>query len=336
MTVLDARGRALRDLRVSVTDRCNFRCTYCMPREVFGADHGFVPRAELLTFEEIARVVSVFASRGVDTVRLTGGEPLLRRDLPTLIQRLAAIDGVDDVALTTNGVLLAGVARDLAAAGLRRVTVSLDAVDPAVFAAMADTTAPLSAVLDGIQAAAAAGVTPIKINAVIRRGVNESQIVPLVQFGRENGYVVRFIEYMDVGVTNGWTRADVVTAEEIHATVDAAFPLEPLAASRPGETARRYAFSDGSGEIGIIASVTAPFCGACTRARLSPVGELFTCLFGNRGADLRALLRDGATDEELGAFIDGVWTRRDDRYSELRATAAARADDRVEMSYIGG
>ena len=337
MPVVDTLGRSLRDLRVSVTDRCNFRCTYCMPRELFGPDHTFVPRAELLTFEEIERVVAAFARRGVSTVRLTGGEPLLRRDLPSLVVRLAALDGVDDLAMTTNGVLLPAAAGPLADAGLDRVTVSLDALDPVVFAALADTQVPVSAVLDGIAAAAAAGLDPIKVNAVVRRGVNEDQIVPLARFGREHGYTMRFIEFMDVGETNGWAGADVVPAAEIAATVDAAFPLEPLAAGKDGETAVRYRYRDGGGEIGIIASVTQPFCGACTRARLSPVGEIFTCLFGSRGADIRGVLRAGADDDELDAFVTGIWRRRTDRYSEQRSEAgAAPHGRRVEMSYIGG
>ena len=337
MTVLDTRGRMLRDLRVSVTDRCNFRCTYCMPREVFGADHGFVPRDELLTFEEIARVVRVFATRGVQTVRLTGGEPLLRRDLASLVARLAAIEGIGDLAMTTNGALLREAAGSLAAAGLDRVTVSLDAIDPDVFTAMADTKVPVAQVLDGITAAAEAGLGPVKINAVVRRGVNESQILPLVEYGRDHGHTVRFIEYMDVGSTNGWVRDEVVTADDIAVQVDARFPLEPLAASRPGETARRYRFQDGRGEMGIIASVTQPFCGACTRARLSPVGEVFTCLFGTAGADVRTLLRSGADDAALIEFVEALWTRRDDRYSEVRsALPVAGRPERVEMSYIGG
>ena len=327
----------LRDLRVSVTDRCNFRCTYCMPREVFGADHGFVPRAELLTFEEIERVVRAFAGRGVQTVRLTGGEPLLRRDLPDLIRRLSAVHGVRDLALTTNGALLGDAAQSLADAGLRRVTVSLDALEPDVFAAMADTPVPVGQVLDGIAAAATAGLGPVKVNAVVRRGVNESQIVPLVQFGREHGYTVRFIEYMDVGATNGWERAQVVPADEIEAAIAAVFPLEPLPPSKAGETARRYRFADGAGEVGIIASVTQPFCGACTRARLSPVGEVFTCLFGSAGKDIRAVLRSGADDADLAAFVESLWSVRDDRYSELRTLEGPNTGRaRVEMSYIGG
>ena len=337
MAVTDTLGRGLRDLRVSVTDRCNFRCTYCMPRELFGADHAFVHRDELLTFEEITRVVAAFARAGVDSVRLTGGEPLLRRDLPRLVEQIAAIDGIDDLAMTTNAALLAANASALAAAGLRRVTVSLDAIDPDVFRAMADTTVSVETVFDGLAAAAEAGLGPIKINAVVQRGVNEHQIVPLTAFAREHGYTLRFIEYMDVGSTNGWRTADVVAAEEILATVDAAFPIAPVPPLREGETASRYRFVDGTGEVGVIASVTQPFCGTCTRARVSPVGEVFTCLFATKGHDLRALLRAGADDAELQAAVQAIWTGRGDRYSELRSQLhGTPAGPRVEMSYIGG
>ena len=338
MAVLDTLGRGLRDLRVSVTDRCNFRCTYCMPRELFGPDHAFVEREELLTFEEITRVVAAFASQGVTGVRLTGGEPLLRRDLPRLVEQIDAIDGIDDIALTTNGALLGGAAVALAEAGLRRVTVSLDAVDPDVFRKLADTSVPVTAVLDGISAAAAAGLGPVKINAVVQRGANEDQIVPLTAFAREHGYTMRFIEYMDVGSTNGWRSGDVVPAAEILAAVGAAFPVEEIPAVKAGETATRYRFRDGAGELGIIASVTQPFCGTCTRARISPVGEVFTCLFAARGHDLRAVLRGGADDAALAEAVRGVWAGRSDRYSELRSKLEGGASQlpRVEMSYIGG
>ena len=335
MLVSDTFDRPLRDLRVSVTDRCNFRCTYCMPREVFGPDHAFVARDELLTFEEITSVVGAFARAGVTTVRLTGGEPLLRRDLARLIGMLAALPGVDDLALTTNGALLAPLAGPLAAAGLRRVTVSLDALDPDLFRRRADTTVDVGVVLDGLAAAAAAGLGPVKINAVIRRGLNEDEVVPLARTAREQGYTIRFIEYMDVGHTNGWRRDEVVPADEILERIGAVFPMAPLPATRDGETATRYRYTDGGGEVGVIASVTRPFCGACTRARLSPVGELFTCLFATRGTDLRALVRGGADDDELDAAVRGVWGRREDRYSELR-TASTPSQPRVEMSYIGG
>ena len=335
MAVTDTLGRQVRDLRVSVTDRCNFRCSYCMPREVFGVAYPFVPRAELLTFEEIARAVGAFVRSGVTTVRLTGGEPLLRRDLPALVRDLSAIPGLRDLAMTTNGLLLAPLAESLANAGLRRVTVSLDALDPALFAQMADTAADVGAVLDGVAAASAAGLGPVKLNAVVRRGLNETQILPLAAYAREHGHTLRFIEYMDVGASNGWRPDEVVPAAEIVAAVAAVHPLEPITASRPGETAVRYRYLDGAGEIGVIASVTQPFCGACTRARLSPIGEVFTCLFAATGRDLRALLRDGADDAALDAFVADVWGRRTDRYSELR-TEATPDLPRVEMSYIGG
>jgi GTP 3',8-cyclase len=336
MPLTDTLDRPLRDLRVSVTDRCNFRCGYCMPREVFGAEHPFLDRAELLTFEEITRIVAVMAERGVGTVRITGGEPLLRRDLPRLVEMLAGLDGVDDLAMTTNGSALATAAAPMAAAGLHRVTVSLDSLDPALFAAMGDTSVPLDSVLQGLAAARTAGLSPIKVNAVIRRGANEDQIVALARFCRDNGYVARFIEYMDVGHTNGWVHADVVPAEEIAARVDAAFPIEPVAPSRPGETASRYRFRDGTGEMGIIASVTKPFCGSCTRARLSPIGELVTCLFATRGTDLRQVLRSGEDDAGLAARIEEVWGARADRYSEHRSRAGGQDPQRMEMSYIGG
>ena len=336
-SVSDTLGRQLRDLRISVTDRCNFRCTYCMPREVFGPDHAFVERGELLTFEEIVRTARAFAARGVRTLRLTGGEPLLRRDVPRLVTMLADIDGIEELAMTTNGALLANAAGPLAAAGLGRVTVSLDALDPHVFAAMADTRIPIGQVLAGLDAADAAGLHPIKVNAVVRRGVNEDQIVPLARLGRERGYTVRFIEYMDVGTTNGWAGAEVVPAAEIAAAVDAAFPIDVAAPSKAGETALRYRYRDGAGEMGIIASVTQPFCGACSRARISPIGEVFTCLFAGHGADIRALLRSGADEAALVSFVEGIWTRRSDRYSELRAKGGAGpSGPRVEMSYIGG
>jgi GTP 3',8-cyclase len=331
----DLLGRPLRDLRVSLTDRCNFRCGYCMPREVFGAAYRFLPRAELLSFEEIERAVAAFVRSGVTTVRLTGGEPLLRRDVPALVRRLARIDGLDDLALTTNAVLLGNAAPALADAGLRRVTVSLDALDPVIFGSMADTATDVSVVLDSMAMARKAGFSPLKINAVVRRGMNESQVVKLAAYAREHGDIVRFIEYMDVGTTNGWRRDEVVPADEIVAMVDAAFGVEAVPPTRAGETAVRYRYRDGAGEMGVIASVTKPFCGACTRARMSPVGEIFTCLFAGAGHDLRAVLRAGAEDDDLDAFVAGVWGNREDRYSELR-TAATPPDDRVEMSYIGG
>jgi cyclic pyranopterin phosphate synthase len=332
--VEDRLGRGLRDLRVSVTDRCNFRCTYCMPREIFGPDHAFVPRAELLSFEEIARVAAVFAGLGVRKIRLTGGEPLLRRDLDRLVGMLVAIPGVDDLALTTNGVLLADRAAALRAAGLGRVTVSLDALDPGVFAAMADSTIPVERVIEGIVAAAQAGLG-VKVNTVVQARVNEGELLPLAAFGREHGVTVRFIEYMDVGTSNGWELRDVVAAADMRATVDAAWPIEPVAPAAPGEVAERWRYRDGAGEVGFISSVTQPFCGDCTRARLSAVGELFTCLFAAGGHDLRPLLRGGTEDEALRARIAEVWAARDDRYSELRTEGVTQLP-RVEMSYIGG
>ena len=334
----DLLGRALRDLRVSVTDRCNFRCTYCMPRDVFGPDFAFLDRDELLTFEEIARVVAVTARLGVCKIRLTGGEPLLRRDLERLVALVASVDGVDDIALTTNGSLLPRKAEALRAAGLRRITVSLDSVDDATFRAMSDVPLPVTRVLDGIDAAKAAGFETVKINAVVRRGVNDAGLLDLARYGREHGLVVRFIEYMDVGTTNGWRLDDVVPAAEIVRRIDAELPLEPVDPAYVGEVADRYRYADGGGEIGIISSVSAPFCATCTRARLSAVGELYTCLFAGAGHDVRALLRGGADDAQLEAFITRVWGARTDRYSELRsaATAGAAPARKVEMSYIGG
>jgi len=330
--VVDARGRPLEDLRISVTDRCNFRCPYCMPRELFGAAHQYLPKAEILTFEEILRVARVATSLGVKKLRITGGEPLLRADLPKLVSLLASLPV--DLALTTNGALLAAHADALARAGLRRVTVSLDALDEPTFQTMGDTTLSPTAVLDGIQAAQAAGLSPIKVNAVIRRGVNEHAILDLASRFRGSGVTVRFIEYMDVGVTNGWRRDDVVPAAEILARLQALSPLVPLEGTTPGEVASRHAYSDGSGEVGVIASVTQPFCRSCTRARLSADGHLYTCLFATRGTDLRPLLRgapgDGPLTEQLGA----TWRVREDRYSELRTEA--RPVRRIEMSYIGG
>jgi cyclic pyranopterin phosphate synthase len=326
----DARGRGLSDLRVSVTDRCNFRCPYCMPRELFGADHAFLPRAELLTFEEITRVVTVFAGLGVTKVRLTGGEPLLRRDLPDLVRRVAAVPGVEDLALTTNGSLLEAAAAPLRDAGLSRVTVSLDSLDPSVFQALADSVVPVSQVLAGITAAAAAGL-PVKLNCVLRRGVNEGGLLDLVRFARDAGHTLRVIEYMDVGTTNGWERAEVVPSAEVRARVDAVFPLEPLGEAG---TAERWRYADGAGEIGFVSSVTQPFCGTCTRARLTAVGELFTCLFATSGTDLRSALRAGASDAELAGLVAGRWAVRDDRYSELRGLG--QAAPRAEMSYLGG
>lgn len=332
---LDRLGRPVRDLRLSVTDRCNFRCPYCMPREAFGPDHAFSPRAELLTYEELSRLVAIFADLGVRKVRLTGGEPLLRRDLEALVAMIATTPGIEDIALTTNGSLLAGRAESLRAAGLRRVTVSLDSVDSEVFAAMADSRLPLSTVLEGIAAAREAGLAPIKLNAVVQRGVNDDGLLDLVAYARTHGHVLRFIEYMDVGTSNGWVRDEVVPAAEIIERVGAAYPLEPVAPSTRGEVARRWRYADGGGELGVISSVTQPFCTDCTRARVTATGEMFTCLFAASGRDLRAPLRGGATDAELHALISGAWSGRSDRYSELRS---ANTPDlaKPEMSYLGG
>lgn len=332
--LLDALGRALRDLRVSVTDRCNFRCVYCMPKDVFGREHAFLPAGEVLRYEEIARVARVLAPLGLRKVRLTGGEPLLRRDLPTLVRMLAAVPGLR-LALTTNGAALAAQANDLVAAGLERVTVSLDALDDAVFRSMNDVDFPVARVLEGVEAAAAAGLAPIKLNAVVKRGANEDQIVPLARRFRGTGHVMRFIEYMDVGSTNGWRLDDVVPAREIVAAVDRVFPLEPVPRDDPADTSERWRYRDGAGEIGVVASVTRAFCGACTRARLASDGRLYTCLFGTQGFDLKALLRGGASDDEIAAAVASVWRARADRYSELRA-AGTPGLPRVEMSFIGG
>ena len=326
----DALGRGLRDLRVSVTDRCNFRCPYCMPRDLFGADHAFLPRAELLTFEEITRLVGVFAGLGVTKVRLTGGEPLLRQDLPDLVRRVAAVPGIDDVAMTTNGSLLAALATPLRDAGLSRVTVSLDSLDPEVFRALSDSVVPVGQVLEGIAAAAAAGL-PVKLNCVLRRGVNEEGLLDLVAFARDAGHTLRVIEYMDVGTTNGWDRTDVVPSAEVRERIGSVFPLERLGVTG---TADRWRYADGAGEVGFVSSVTEPFCGTCTRARITAVGELFTCLFAASGTDLRAALRSDASDADLAGLVAGRWAVRDDRYSELRG--AGGGDERAEMSYLGG
>jgi cyclic pyranopterin phosphate synthase len=333
MGLTDMLRRPLRDLRISVTDRCNFRCVYCMPSEVFGHDYRFLPRRELLTFEEIERAARVFADLGVKKLRLTGGEPLLRRDVEELVARLAAIGDLD-LTLTTNAALLAPKAAALADAGLTRVTVSLDSLDDEVFRAMNDVDFPVARVLAGIDAAAEAGL-PVKVNVVVKRGLNESSVVDIARRFRGTGHAVRFIEFMDVGATNGWRMDDVVPAAEIVAAIGAEFPLEPVEPAYRGEVAQRYHYLDGAGEIGVIASVTQPFCGDCTRARLSADGKLYTCLFAIRGHDLRAILRSGASDDELDAAIRAVWERRTDRYSELRTedTSSLR---KVEMSYIGG
>jgi GTP 3',8-cyclase len=330
---VDALGRPVRDLRISVTDRCNFRCQYCMPKSVFGQGYRFMDRKELLSFEELERVARAFSALGVEKIRLTGGEPLLRKELERLVERLASIDGLD-ITLTTNASLLARKAQALRDAGLDRVNVSLDSLDDTVFKAMNDVDFPVARVLDGIDAAAAAGL-PVKVNAVVKRGLNDTGVVDMARHFRGTGHPLRFIEYMDVGTTNGWRLDDVVPAKEIVERIDAVFPLEPVESAYRGEVAQRWRYRDGAGEIGVITSVTQPFCGDCTRARISAEGKLYTCLFAIRGTDLRALLRSGATDEELEAAIAGVWTRRTDRYSEVRTERTADLP-RIEMSYIGG
>jgi len=332
---LDTLGRPVRDLRISVTDRCNFRCVYCMPREAFGPDHAFLPRDEILTFEEIERLTRAFVSLGARKVRLTGGEPLIRRDLEHLVARLSAIEGIEDLSLTTNGSLLADKAKPLAEAGLHRVTVSLDAIDDPTFTRMNDARFPVARVLDGILAAETAGLGPVKINMVVKRGWNDGAVLPMATYFRGTGHIVRFIEYMDVGHTNGWRLDDVVPASQILETISAAFPLEPMAPTERGEVARRYRYADGRGEIGIIASVTQPFCADCVRARVSADGKLFTCLFAVAGNDLRGLVRGGASDEEIAGTLRRIWVARDDRYSEERSSQTVPLT-KVEMSYIGG
>jgi cyclic pyranopterin phosphate synthase len=330
----DAFGRPPRDLRISVTDRCNFRCVYCMPKEIYGRGYRFLERRELLTFEEIERLARVSASLGVEKVRLTGGEPLLRREIERLVELLADIPDLD-LTLTTNGSLLPQKAGALADAGLGRVTVSLDSLDNETFRRMNDVDFPVGRVLAGIEAAAAAGLAPVKINTVVKRGANEDSVVPLARYFRGTGQIVRFIEYMDVGHTNGWRLDDVVPAAEIVAAIDAELPLEPIEPNYPGEVARRYRYRDGSGEIGVIASVTQPFCGTCTRARLSAEGRLYTCLFASEGHDLRALLRSGVPDVALGEELARIWQARRDRYSEIRSAQTLDLP-KIEMSYIGG
>jgi cyclic pyranopterin phosphate synthase len=335
----DTLGRALRDLRISVTDRCNFRCTYCMPREVFGRDYAFLPRDEILTFEEITRLARVFVALGVEKLRITGGEPLVRRDLPNLIAMLADIRRPDggrvDLTLTTNGSALRALAEPLVAAGLQRVTVSLDSLDDAVFGAMNGIDFPVARVLDGIDAAIEAGLAPVKVNMVVRRGVNEASVLPMATWARDAGVILRFIEYMDVGHSNGWRLDEVVPAADLIATIAAVWPIEPAEPSYRGEVAGRWRYQDGSGEFGVISSVTQPFCRDCTRARISAEGKLYTCLFAVDGRDLRALLRSGAADESVTAFIESTWRRRGDRYSELRSAATSTLP-KIEMFAMGG
>jgi cyclic pyranopterin phosphate synthase len=339
VAVTDTLGRPMHDLRISVTDRCNFRCVYCMPKEIFGRDFQFLPRAALLTFEEITRLAGLFTDLGVRKIRLTGGEPLLRRGIEHLVEMLAGTPDLEDLTLTTNGSLLTpDRARALRDAGLKRITISLDSLDDVVFQRMNDVGVSVETILRAIDAAAGAGLEPIKIDMVVKRGVNEGSLIPMAAHFRHTGHILRFIEYMDVGNSNGWRMADVVPAAEIVQAVDAAWPIEPAEANYFGEVAERWRYRDGAGEIGIIASVTQPFCGTCTRARLSAEGRLYTCLFSGLGHDLRAPLRGGASDAELRTLLTGVWGRRADRYSEIRTadTPGMSSRRKVEMSHIGG
>lgn len=334
MTLTDTLQRPLRDLRISVTDRCNFRCVYCMPKEVFGPRYQFLHRAQILTFEEITRLARIFVGHGVRKIRLTGGEPLVRRDLHLLVGMLAQIPDLD-LTLTTNGSLLPKQARLLKDAGLQRVTVSLDSLDDETFKVMNDVDFPVTKVLEGMEEAARVGLGPIKVNMVVKRGLNDTSILPMARFFREKGYILRFIEYMDVGHTNGWRMDDVVPAAEIIKRISAEMPLEPVEPNYPGEVAERWRYKDGSGEIGVIGSVTQAFCGTCTRARLSAEGKLYTCLFAVNGHDFRELLRSGLTDNEISEAIARVWAKRDDRYSEIRSVNTV-SRPKVEMSHIGG
>lgn len=336
VTVTDRLNRPLHDLRISVTDRCNFRCTYCMPKEVFGRDHPFLPRAELLSFEEITRLARIFVAHGVEKIRLTGGEPLLRKDVELLVAMLDKVEGLKDLTLTTNGSLLARKAQMLKDAGLQRVTVSLDSLDNAVFTAMNDVSFPVEKVLEGIEAADRVGLKPIKVNMVVKRGVNDRHVVEMARYFRGTGHIVRFIEFMDVGASNGWRLDDVVPAAEIIRAIGAEWPIEPADPNYAGEVANRYRYRDGQGEIGVVSSVSGAFCRTCSRARLSADGKLYTCLFAVRGHDFRALLRDeGKTDNDVTALLQSVWRARTDRYSELRSKRTPNLP-KVEMSYIGG
>jgi cyclic pyranopterin phosphate synthase len=334
MTLTDTFHRPLRDLRISVTDRCNFRCVYCMPKEIFGPDYEYLRRDQILTFEEITRLARIFVQHGVRKIRLTGGEPLVRRDLHVLVKMLSEIPDLD-LTLTTNGALLAKQAQALKDAGLKRVSVSLDSLDDEIFKAMNDAEFPVAKVLEGMETAAQVGLEPVKVNMVVKRGVNESSILPMARFFREKGYILRFIEYMDVGHTNGWRMDDVVSSAEVIGIINAVMPLEPLEPNYRGEVAERWRYKDGSGEIGVVSSVTQAFCRDCNRARLSAEGKLYTCLFAVKGHDLKSLIRSGATDEEISRSIARIWGKRTDRYSELRSENTI-ALPKVEMSHIGG
>lgn len=333
--VTDVYQRPLRDLRISVTDRCNFRCTYCMPEEIFGEKYKFLPHPEILTYEEITRLTRVIVRLGAVKLRLTGGEPLMRRDIEQLVQRLVQLDGVHDIAMTTNAFFLPQKAQTLREAGLQRITISLDSLDDATFRKINGNRSNVEQVLAGIKSAKEAGFAPIKINAVVQRGVNDNQIVDLARFCREEGLILRLIEYMDVGTMNGWRMDQVVPAQEMVERIDAAFPLKQVARNYQSETALRFEYADGQGEVGMIASVTQPFCGACSRMRLSPQGGMYTCLFATEGIDLKTPMRDGATDDELEAIIRGTWQNRTDAYSEQR-TSATTDRKKVEMYFIGG
>ena len=334
--IIDKFDRPLRDLRVSVTDRCNFRCTYCMPAEVYGERYEFLPKADVLTYEEISRLVEIIVRLGAVKARLTGGEPLVRNNFETLVSALAAVEGIRDLAMTTNGYLLPQKAQALRDAGLNRITVSLDSLDDEVFSRMNGRGYGTRKVLEGIEAAERAGFRPLKINCVVQRGVNDHTIVDLARYFKDRGHIVRFIEYMDVGNLNGWKQDHVAPADEIAARIDAEMPIEPIESSYRGEVAMRYRYRDGDGEVGIIASVTKPFCGDCTRMRLSPEGRIYTCLFANVGTDLRGPLRAGATDDEIEGIIRRTWGDRIDRYSEERRSATEPVRDKVEMYHIGG
>lgn len=336
--IVDRLDRPLRDLRISLTDRCNFRCSYCMPKALFGANHAFMPRRELLSFEEITQLARVFVRLGVRKLRLTGGEPLIRRDIELLIEQLAGVEGVEDISLTTNASLLTREkAQRMKDAGLNRITVSLDGIDDAVFKAMNDVGFPVAQVLEGIANAEAAGLAPIKINMVVQRGVNDQDIVPMAAHFRGSGHIVRFIEYMDVGNSNGWRLDQVVPSKEVVERIAAEWAIEPVAPNYRGEVAERYRYADGSGEVGMISSVTQPFCGDCSRARLSAEGKLYTCLFASAGHDLRDRLRAGASENEIEDALRQIWSKRVDRYSEVRTHDTKPIDTRkIEMSYIGG
>ncbi len=338
----DALGRPLHDLRISVTDRCNFRCVYCMPKEVFDKDYAFLPQTSLLSFEEITRLARVFVAHGVEKLRLTGGEPLLRKHIERLIEMLAAITTPDgrplDLTLTTNGSLLARKAQSLKDAGLKRVTVSLDALDETIFQRMNDVDFPVSDVLHGLDVAHRVGLGPIKVNMVVKAGANDDQILPMARHFKDSPFILRFIEYMDVGASNGWKMDEVIASAEVARRINEHMPIAPVAANYAGETARRWRYLDGGGEVGMISSVTQAFCGDCSRARLSTEGKLYTCLFASSGHDLRALMRSGRSDAEISSALAHLWRKRSDRYSEQRSidTAGLRQDRRVEMSYIGG